>query len=349
MDKITRKQKIRNESDFFNEAKNCKNSLAFELKSKLKSDDRYFHDIENLLKLLDKAICESRSIEDFFFNIDIWSITNWERWNENGVVNDLDHPFHEFETVFFSWLYDSLGSLINNNFIEYWYLLFTVMSQKQVDQLLRIREENKQQRGICTEYYFLTYNAKTKYYDKEDFVSNEVIYTYTYRKDGSIVVMTDWDDGSKTSALYSFLSFLEEKIRFYYIKFTILQSKAEFITGFQKEVKVKDISKNDHLFIDNSFHFNGEECTSKIRQHTIPKIMASRFIRFLIIISESNLIKGATQEDLKRWLEYQFYGVKGFNYDNYKKQKPKAILEMARRKKRKRQLLKWQIGKKWSK
>jgi hypothetical protein len=193
-----------------------------------------------------------------------------------------------------------------------------VMTEVQAERVLNIREENRPQRDICTAYYFLTYNAKTKFYEKAYFVSNEVIYSSTflttYSKDGSLV-MSDWDDGISTSALNSFLSFLKRKVSKYPTKFTLRENRENFLNKLKRIPTLKDLNAD---FIDNNFHFTDSIWTNKLEQHSLPAIKASEFTVLLRMYLDSMQFNGATKNDLIHWLAYEFFGVKGFTYDNLK-------------------------------
>jgi hypothetical protein len=277
-----------------------------------------------------------------------WCCPKFEYDDECNIVAEIDDPtfnlFVKLGSMYMQKMGELIDQIIRNNFGQHWNLLFELKSFSEIELFFEKSEKLlSDRRKICSHYYEIITRVREHFFDINEAECLPIDWEEDIRNQknswrtvspGPFIIWQQPSSSDRETPLQEIIKVLESKVSIFYSKITLSESKDCFVNNMRKTIKKAKHNEQDFLlFIEDSFHCDGQEWTPRI-QYNLPHIMASRFIRILIIMEESNLIRGATQEDLKKWLEYQFYGVKGFKYDNYKKQRRKAILEISRRKKR---------------
>lgn len=254
-----------------------------------------------------------------------WDCPQFEYDNELNIIGEIDDPtyklFVKFSDLYLQkidWLVDEI---LRNNFEKHWNLLFELKSLQEIEKFLETRETlMPDQRRICSHYYDIINRVRRNFFDvnfagawPED-SSNNGDYWQTRSLKGE--VLGRYESETETP-LHGFRKILIDKISYFHSKFTILETREPFMNGLKK-IKADVNSREFLLFIENNFHFDDSTHTTKIQEHDQPKIKASSFAVFLRTYMEGNKIRGATKRDLILWMAYEFYGVKGFKYDNLK-------------------------------
>jgi hypothetical protein len=263
------------------------------------------------------VICDTPShFNDFIYYSKLESI-----WDVS-----LDKFFTNLGDLYIKKIDKLADELVINNFEEYWYILLETKSLSQIDDFFGNRENSiRTQRQICSFYYFLMTNVRDNFSDEE--IRVEIVW-----ENGDRGTLSGWTTKTSTGKTFDFrapssktdttlqqlIELLERKISTFYSKITLSETKDSFIDGITKIISKRKTEHELLLFIENSFHFSDSVYTTKLQEHHLPNVMASKFATFLRSYFDKKQIEGVTKEDLILWLAFEFYGIRGFKYDNLK-------------------------------
>ena len=248
-----------------------------------------------------------------------WVSPEFECFNEskNSFFWECDEPssrvFEALINLYLNRIYFLIGELARNDFENYWNLLFEYHGMSSIEDFLRIEESKMPgQRRVCSYYYDLLNRVRDNFED-------------TWEETGIFVTRSS-NNGNRVreglrkriteSPLRRYIGMLQNKISTYYLKFTLKENRDNFLSKLKRIQSFEDL--NTKLFVENNFHFADSIYTTKLKQHNLPIIKANELAIFLRMYIESNQLIDATKKDLILWLAHEFYGVKGFTYNNLK-------------------------------
>jgi hypothetical protein len=296
-------------------------------------------DIFQLLEFANKLRAIITSGDEFHhfyeraaFECVVWECPETEYDDYGNIVGDIDNPsfkiFAKIGSLFMQKLDFVTNQLIQNNFEDYWVLIFELKTLDEIEtfflaqeaklQARKIQEEKRtSQRAICSFYQLLFVKVSETFVD---FYNSELLpedADLTFENDSRRTICLI-DSCALSTGLYSletpreaFRKVILEKIRKYDHKFTIRDVEENFLAGLNRIAKVDtDVTQ----FAKECFHFDDSVFTNKVANYRQPAIRASNLGTFLKVYFEKNKIPGAIKADLIAWLAYEFYGRSGYSY-----------------------------------
>lgn len=260
-----------------------------------------------------------------------WDCPEFEYDDELNIVGEIDNPtyklFVKFSDLYLQRIDDLVDQIIKNDFEQNWNLLFELKSLDEIEKFLKKGEALlPDQRKICSYYYDMMIRVRDYFFDinesellPED-CSEEYRNLWTSWKTISLESRIVWQQPAieeRDTHLQRILRILQMKVTTFYSKVTLLEFKDPFVNKM-KRITEKDSLPELHPFIENSFHFSDSVWTNKLREHSLPKVKASKIAVLLRQYFDQDKIIGASKKDLRLWLACEFYGVRGFKYNNLK-------------------------------
>jgi hypothetical protein len=210
--------------------------------------------------------------------------------------------FRVFINLFESKIRSLLEKLLSSSLEKNWQILFENWSLKQSCSFLeKIEQQIQTQRKVCTLYYGL-FLKMALFMDGLPSDENDFFPGLFQSKLGLKQALTN-----------EHKKLIQSKIDKYYSKLTLLESRDLFLNRLRR---IFELDQNLLLFIENCFHFDGAVYTSKIKKHDAPNVSATTLALFLRIYFEKNKIMEVNKKDLILWLVVEFYGIRGFRFDN---------------------------------
>jgi hypothetical protein len=292
-------------------------------------------EFEKFLAKLNTALDSSNSIHEFIELTQAecfsWSCPEFEYDDELNIVGEVDNPtyklFSKFGDLYLQRIDELVDEIIRNNFEEHWTLLFELKSFSEIESFLGASEEFlPSQRKICSYYYEMIIRVRDHFFDinEAEFLPEDCHENFRNQfnswktvSPGPFIVGQGAVNDESDTPFQKIVKILQCKIANYYSKITLKESRDSFFKNMEK-VAHKDSIKYLPLFVENSFHFSDSVHTTKLRNHSLPKVMASKIAVFLRLYFEKNEVNGATKKDVILWLACEFYGIRGFKYDNLK-------------------------------
>lgn len=292
-------------------------------------------EFENFVDKLNSILDTSGSIHELidrtFGECVVWDSPEFEYDDEANIIGERDNPTYKLFVKFGELYMDGIDLLVDdivrNDFEQNWNLLFELKSPTEIEKFLEKSETLlPDQRKICSYYYDMMIRVRDHFFDinesellPEDFPDEDRNLWSSWKtiSPGPTIIWQQPATKEGDTQLQRILRILQMKVTTFYSKVTLLEFRDPFVN------KIKLITESSSLpelnpFIENSFHFSDSVWTKKLRDHSLPKMMASKIAVLLRTYFDQNKIIGATKKDLILWLACEFYGVKGFKYDNLK-------------------------------
>ncbi len=264
--------------------------------------------LDQLAYNLETAILNKDDYEDLFYLIKLeyneycfpkYKLTSEGLEIESAPENPL---FRVFINLFETKIRNLLEKLLSSSLEKNWQILFENWSLKQTCSFLeKIEQQIQSQRKVSTLYYGL-FLRMALFMDERPSDENDFFPGLFQSK-----------LGLKQALTQEHTKLIRLKIDQYYSKLTLLESRDLFLNRLKR---IFEIDQNLLLFIENCFHFDGAVYTSKIRKHDAPNVSATTLALFLRIYFEKKKIMEVNKKDLILWLVFEFYGIRGFRFDN---------------------------------